>query len=75
VCFAATLRQVYYNLANYDDALTYALAAGTRFNPTDKSPFVQTLVCMSPRLAFPCAMASHGKPGLCRVACMFSRGI
>jgi 26S proteasome regulatory subunit N2 len=36
---------VYYNLGEFEDALTYALGAGPRFNPNEKSQFVQTLIC------------------------------
>lgn len=38
------LEQVFYHLGELDSALTYALGAGSRFDVTDDSEFVRTLV-------------------------------
>lgn len=37
--------QVFYHLGELDDALSYALGAGSLFNVNDESEYVQTLVC------------------------------
>lgn len=42
--------QVFYHLGELDSALTYALGAGRRFDVTDDSEYVRTLVGESFRL-------------------------
>jgi hypothetical protein len=39
-----SLAQVFYHLGELDDALGYALGAGTRFDVNDTSEYVQCLV-------------------------------
>ena len=42
-CLACT--QVFYHLGELDDALTYALGAGSLFDVNEDSEYVHTLVC------------------------------
>ena len=36
--------KVYYHLGEYNDALVYALAAGDKFDVTEKSEYVDTMI-------------------------------
>ena len=40
--------QVFYHLGELDDALTYALGAGTHFDINEQSEYVQTLLGTNP---------------------------
>ena len=44
-----TSAQVFYHLGELDDALNYALCAGSLFDVNETSDFVQTMLSTSPR--------------------------
>ena len=43
---ALVLAKVYYHLGAFDSALTFALGAGSLFNVSERSEFVETVVGM-----------------------------
>lgn len=42
--------QVFYHLGELDQALTYALGAGSLFDITEQTEYVQTILCECERL-------------------------
>ena len=49
--------QVFYHLGELDDALNYALCAGSLFDVNETTDFVQTMLSTSPRAPPPAAVS------------------
>ena len=61
-----TSAQVFYHLGELDDALNYALCAGSLFDVNETTDFVQTMLSTSPRAPPPAARASPWRPAPAR---------
>ncbi len=81
----ALAAQVFYHLGELDDALHYALCAGSLFQVEEQSEFVQTVIGASGRMAGPGGRPTHklavgavsrsvGAPELLRAAALMMAG-
>jgi hypothetical protein len=58
-----TSAQVFYHLGELDDALNYALCAGSLFDVNETTDFVQTMLSTSPRPPRRCLATRRSPPG------------
>lgn len=56
---ALVASKVYYHLGSYDDSLFYALGAGKKFDVTEKSEYVDTMIGKFNNLTYPYRTFHH----------------
>ena len=69
------VRQVFYHLGEYDDALTFALGASDLFDVAEESQYVNTMISKCIDKYIQLSITEGAEIGVRYVACIVSRGL